>query len=291
MPSFLPFARLGRGKALVAGALAAILAACSPVAALNLLVPDTGYRVHAAIAYGQGARRKLDIYVPDGLTAPAPVLLFFYGGSWESGDRATYKAFGQAFASKGIVTVVADYRLYPEVRQAGFMQDAAAALAFVHAHAAAYGGDPGRIFVSGHSAGAYNAVMLAADPRYIRAAGGDLSWIHGVIGISGPYDFLPLTDPHLIDIFGGAHNRQAMPIAHVDGPRPPALLATGDGDSTVDPGNTVRMAARWRSQGGMVREIHYPRVGHIGIILSLAPGFRGRTSLRQDMVDFIRRTP
>ena len=105
-------------RVLIAGA-ALLLSCCSPFTAINLLVPAKGYTLHAGLAYGKDARQKLDIYVPDGLKAPAPVILFFYGGSWESGDRATYKAFGQAFASKGIVTVVADYRLYPEVRQAG----------------------------------------------------------------------------------------------------------------------------------------------------------------------------
>jgi acetyl esterase/lipase len=273
-------------RVLIAGA-TLLLSCCSPFAAVNLLVPAQGYTVHAGLAYGADARQKLDVYVPDGLKAPAPVILFFYGGSWESGNRADYKAFGQAFASKGIVTVVADYRLYPQVKYPAFVQDGAAALVFVHAQIARYGGDPRRIFVAGHSAGAYNAVMLAADPSYLKAAGGDLSLIHGVIGISGPYDFLPLTASDLIDMFGGANNRDAMPINHVDGPRPPALLVTGDADSTVGPGNTLRMAARLKAHGTPVTEIHYPGVGHIGIILSLVPGFRGKTSLRQDMLDFI----
>jgi acetyl esterase/lipase len=275
-------------KALLLAGLFAFLSACSPVAALNLLVPRGGYDVQGGIAYGADPRQKLDVYVPQGLKGPAPVLLFFYGGAWSSGRRDAYLAFGQAFASKGIVTVVADYRLYPQVKYPAFVQDAASALAWVHGHIAEHGGDPGRIFVAGHSAGAFNAVMLASEPKFIEAVGGKLDWIRGVIGVAGPYDFLPLTEAQYIDIFHGAHNEDAMPINHVDGKRPPMLLAAGEADATVGPGNADRMAARLKSFGNQAQVIKYPGIGHIGIILSLAPGFRGRTTLRQDMLDFIR---
>src|ERR1700679_2349691 len=139
--------KLGRiflGVAML-GALAA--ASCSPVTVLNLLVPRGGYHVLRDLPYGAGARQKLDLYVPDGLKAPAPVILFFYGGSWQSGSKATYLAFGQAFASRGIIVAVADYRVYPQVRYPAFVEDGASALAFVHAHVAQQGGDPARIFV------------------------------------------------------------------------------------------------------------------------------------------------
>jgi acetyl esterase/lipase len=274
-------------KAALLAGLTALLSACSPFAAINLLVPRAGYGVHRDIAYGADPRQKLDIYVPDGLTAPAPVLLFFYGGSWESGNRGDYLAFGQAFASKGIVTVVADYRLYPKVRWPAFVEDAAGALALVHRDIGRYGGDPSRVFVSGHSAGAYNAVMLASDPRYLKAVEGDFSWIRGVIGIAGPYDFLPLKEDDLIDIFHGPNNRDILPIVHVDGPRPPMLLIHGTADTTVGPQNTSTMARVLQSHGSAAQTIFYKDVGHIGIILSLLPGFRGKTPLREDMAKFI----
>jgi acetyl esterase/lipase len=274
-------------RALKAAFLAALLSACSPLGAVNLLVPNRGYTVRAGLAYGPDPRQKLDVYIPDGLKGPAPVLLFFYGGSWKSGNRADYKGFGQAFASKGFVTVVADYRLYPQVKFEGFVADGARALAFVHAHAADYGGDAGRLFVSGHSAGGYNAVMLASDPQYLKAAGADLSMIKGVIGIAGPYDFLPLTDPDYIAMFHGASNAGSMPINHIDGPRPPMLLIAGDADSVVRPGNADRMAAKLKSTGNSAAAVHYAGVGHIGIILSLLPGFRGNTPLREDITTFI----
>ncbi len=265
-----------------------LLAACSPAALINLAVPRAGYHVERDLAYGADPRQKLDLYVPGKLTAPAPVVLFFYGGSWKSGTKSLYRAFGQAFASQGMIVAVADYRLYPQVRYPAFVQDGAQAFAWLHAHAAAHGGDPNRLFLAGHSAGAYIAVMLAADPRYLAAAGADLAQIRGVIGIAGPSDFQPLTDQDLIDIFGGADRRQTQPIDYIDGPRPPMLLAAGTDDTTVSPGNTSRLAAKLRAFGTMVEEKHYPGAGHIGVLLSLVPGLRGRTALYQDMLAFLR---
>ena len=268
--------------------LMALLAACTPSPALlNVLVPRTGYHVVRDLAYGDGPRRKLDVYVPDHLAGNAPVLVFFYGGSWQFGSRDQYLAFGQAFASLGIVTVVADYRLYPEVTYPAFVEDGAQAVAWVHAHIAQYGGDPQRLFVSGHSAGGYNAVMLGSDPKYLKAAGGDLSWLRGVIGIAGAYDFLPLTDPDYIAIFHGPMNRESMPVSHIDGKRPPMLLAWGLADGTVGAKNIDNMEARLKAVGSPVETHRYPGTGHIGIILSLIPGFRGRTTLRDDMARFI----
>ena len=271
----------------VAAGLAAVRSACSPLALLNLLVPRSAFVVHRGIAFGADPCQRLDVYVPRALAGPTAVLLFFHGGGWQGGRRGDYLAFGQVFASAGIVTVVADYRLYPQVKYPAFVADAAAALAWLHAHAADYGGDPARLFVSGHSAGAYNAVMLASEPAFLEVQGGKLSWIRGVIGIAGPYDFLPMEQKEYVDIFHGRNNLDSMPVNHVTGARPPMLLVTGSRDRTVSPRNTKSMAARLRAFGSAVAEIHYAGIGHVGILLSLLPGFRRLTSLRQDMLDFI----
>ena len=270
-------------------ALAGLLTACSPLKAVNLLVPRTGYTVRQAIAYGPEPRQKLDVYIPDGLKGPAPVLLFFYGGGWQSGSRADYAGVGQAFASEGIVTLVADYRLYPQATFPAFVEDAARAAVFAHAHVAEWGGDPKRLFVAGHSAGAYNAVMLGSDPSYLKTAGADLSWIAGIIGIAGPYDFLPLTDPSYTAIFHGRNNRIILPIAHIgDAPHHPAmLLITGGADGTVGPGNSTRMAAALKAHGDRAEVITYRGIGHIGIIASLLPPLRFTAPLRRDMLRFI----
>ena len=271
----------------IAALLGALLAACSPVSLLNLAVPRSGYHVVRDLAYGAAARQKLDLYVPDAPPPNMPVILFFYGGSWESGSKDLYLALGQAFASQGIMVAVADYRLFPQARYPAFIQDSAQAFAYVRAQAARYGGDPARLFLAGHSAGAYNAMMLVADGTYLRQAGADIGQVCGVIGIAGPYNFLPLTDRHLITIFGGANRPETQPITHVDGRRPPMLLAAGADDTTVSPRNSSDLAEKLRSFDSPVRLVTYPGIGHIGIILSLAPGFRGRTSLRSDIVQFV----
>jgi acetyl esterase/lipase len=277
--------KLGKTFAVLTGL---VLSACAPVSLLNtLLVPSGGYGVKKDIAYGSDPRQKLDIYIPDGLNAPAPVIVFFYGGSWQMGDKSMYPFFGQAFASKGIVTVVVNYRLYPQVKFPGFVEDGANAFRFVHDQIADYGGDPKRLFLAGHSAGAHIAVMLASNLSYLKAAGADPDWIRGTIGIAGPYDFLPLTDPKIIALFGGDRVPETQPINFVDGKRAPMLLVCGTDDETVNHKNTTRMAAKLEKFGNRVEVHQYPGIGHIGIILSLAPGFRGNTTLRDDMVKFV----
>ncbi|HWA30483.1 MAG TPA: alpha/beta hydrolase, partial [Rhizomicrobium sp.] len=218
---------------------------------------------------------------------PAPVLLFFHGGSWQFGDKDQYRALGQAFATKGIVTVVANYRLYPPDGFPTFVEDGAAAFRHVQQHVAEVGGDPARIFIAGHSAGAHIAAMLAANGAYLRAVGSDPSAPRGIIGIAGPYDFLPIRDSVLIELFGGDSVPETQPIHFVDGKRAPMLLAHGRDDTTVGAGNSKRLAQKLQSFGSEVVVRYYHKTGHIGILLSLAPGFRKRTTLYQDMLAFI----
>lgn len=277
-------------KAGFAALMTALQVACSPISLLNLTVPRSGYHLVRDLAYGPDPRQRLDFYVPDAGSTKMPIMLFFYGGSWQTGTKETYLALGQAFASKNIIVAVADYRLYPQIRYPTFLEDSARAFAYVRDHVMRYGGDPRRLFLAGHSAGAYNAVMLAADESYLRDAGADVGQVCGVIGIAGPYNFLPLTDSHLIAMFGGANRSETLPVTYIDGKRPHMLLATGTDDATVSPGNSFDLAAKLKSFGSAVQLITYPGVGHIGIILSLAPGFRARTTLRDDIVRFVEST-
>ena len=223
------------------------------------------------ISYADGARRKLDVYQPRG-AANAPVIVFFYGGRWLSGTKDWYRLFAAALAARGYVVVVPDYRLYPEVKFPDFLMDGAKALRWTHDNVATFGGDPQRMFVMGHSAGAYIAAMLALDPQWLDGAGLDAARdIAGLIGISGPYDFLPLRDPTLIDIFGGANRPDTQPISFADGRKPPALLVTGDADSVVDPGNSTRLADRLRRNGNDATEVIYRRLGHMTVLAGFAP--------------------
>jgi len=267
----------------LAAAGSGVLSASAPL--FNLAIPKRGYALRRDIVYGNAPRARLDLYVPDGLQQAAPVLLFFHGGSWQSGNKNMYRFFGQAFASVGILVAVADYRLYPQVKYPVFVEDGAAAVNFLRAAIAQHGGDPARLFLSGHSAGAYIAAMLACNPAF----GVDRARIRGVIGIAGAYDFLPLYDPVLIDIFGGDRVMATQPIKYARNPSPPMLLAHGTKDRTAGAGNSRRMAKRLREAGNEVELIEYPGVSHLGMMRALAPGFREHTPLHADMLSFIAR--
>ena len=277
-----------RRLGLLAGGL---VAGCSPVGLLNTMVPTDHFQRTAALPYGAHARHKLDVYRPGTTEKGAPVVVFFYGGSWESGRREDYLFVGEALASIGAVAVVADYRIYPEVRFPAFLDDAARAVAWARQNASDYGGDPGRLFVMGHSAGAHIAMMLATDPQYLAAVGLSPGALQGAIGLAGPYDFLPLTSARLQEIFGAESEwPKSQPVNFVTGHEPPMLLATGDEDDTVKPRNTTALAARVRAAGGRVTEIIYPKEGHRGIVVGLSAPFRSRGRVFDDVGAFIRQT-
>jgi len=266
------------------------LAACSKASFLNALITRDGYSVKRDIAYGEHPRHRLDLYVPHGVQR-APIIVFYYGGSWQYGSKNDYRFLGQAFAEKGFITAVVDYRLYPEVKFPAFVEDGARAFAHIHAHAAQWGGDPERVYVAGHSAGAYIAMMVGGDPSYLASVGGNRSDVRGVIGIAGPYDFLPFTDDAIKAIFSTATDAETQPINHLTAPMPPVFLATGERDVDVDPRNSHRVEAKLISMGSEVIAHRYVEAGHIGIILSLAQGFRSRTSLLEDIDRFVNAEP
>jgi len=259
----------------------------SPAVLLNFTAPRWGYRVERAIPYGPEARHRMDLYLPKRKADNAATVLFFYGGAFISGHRREYRFVGQALASKGIIVGIADYGLFPEHRFPQFVEDGAKAAVFLRKTLHEYGGDPNRLFVAGHSAGAYIAVMLASDGRYLREAGADLSSLAGAIGIAGPYDFLPITNPTRIEIFGGTDRLETQPIHFIDGQRPPMLLLTGDRDVNILPRNTHNMAARLREHGNDVKEIVYPGIDHFRIILGLAPLFRRVVPIRAAIARFV----
>jgi acetyl esterase/lipase len=270
-----------------------LLGACSPVDALNALAPREGQTQHFGIAYAAGPRHTLDIYAPANADGPAPVVVFFYGGHWDSGDRTQYRFVGAALAAEGIVTVIPDYRVYPEVRFPAFMEDGARAIAWTRANAASFGGDRNRIALMGHSAGAQIATLLALDPRYLRAAGADPARdIAAVVGLAGPYDFLPLHDDELKVIFGPEQAwKQSQPIDFVSASAPPMLLAAGADDDVVDPGNTLRLAAALRNAGAEATDIIYPGIGHSKLIGAMARPFTFLAPVRRDVQRFVAAAP
>ena len=255
---------------------AAALAACSPLGVVNAISPDGDSSASTAIRYGSDPRNMLDIYRPQAGSAPAPVIVFFYGGNWVSGKRSDYAFVGRALAARGFVVVVPDYRLYPQVRYPDFLVDAAAAVAWTERHAGAYGGDPSKVFVMGHSAGAYNAAMVALDPRWLGQQGVGPGSLRGWIGLAGPYDFLPIQNRTTRPVFDYPNTRpESQPLSHAGPKAPPTLLIAANSDDLVDPvRNTGALADRLRTAGVPVRELHYGGVNHYTLVASLSPTLR-----------------
>lgn len=239
------------------------------------------------VSYGPAPHQAVDVFLPRGGGGQStPIVVFFYGGRWQGGRRADYAFVGEALAARGVLTFVADYRHFPAVRFPDFMHDAAQAVAWVEAHAAEYGGDVRRLHLAGHSAGAHVAVLLATDARYLHAAGLQPRQLRGVIGIAGPYDFLPFTDADLKQVFGPESGwRDSQPVEFVDGDEPPFLLLHGANDLSVWPRNSARLAARLRAAGVPVEHRVYPGLGHVRILAALR--YPALAPTLEDVVAFV----
>lgn len=281
--------KLGRGR--LAGALLGIIAsACSPLKVFDAVVPKDGgvQLVVRDAAFGPDPRQHIDLYAPK--TRPAgtlPVIVFIYGGSWSSGTKSGYSFAGRALASRGFLVAIPDYRLVPQIRYPAFLEDNAAAVRWVRANAARYGGDPDRLVLAGHSAGAYDAAMLAVDPRWL---GADRKAVRGLVGLAGPYDFLPFDGPVVQATFGAVRDPvSTQPVTYASADDPPAFLATGDKDTTVLPRNSDALAAKLTAVGVPVERRRYPGVGHAGLVTALAKPLRGRAPVLDDVVAFAKR--
>jgi acetyl esterase/lipase len=260
------------------------LARCAPVDLLNATVPTTGLTVTRDVAFGPRPDQRMDVYRPRDARG-LPVVVFFYGGSWRMGSRGMYLFAAASLARTGAVVAVPDYRLYPTVTFPDFMADCADAVAWVAVHQNELGGGGG-LFLMGHSAGAYNAVMLGLNPVYLRAAGSSPDILAGVIGLAGPYDFLPITDKKVVPVFP-APGPAMQPITFARRDAPKLLLLTGTDDHDVRPRNSAALAARMRELGGKVETVSFSGIGHIGLITALAPLFRWRAPVLRTVADFI----
>lgn len=272
--------------------LATTLAACSPLGVLNAVSPAGAVQSTTAIRYGDNPRNTLDVYRPAAQDGKAPVLVFFYGGNWVSGKREDYAFVGRALAARGFLVVIPDYRLYPQVRYPDFLNDAAGAVAWTAREAAAYGGDPANIFVMGHSAGAYNAAMLALDPRWLGGEGMKPDMLRGWIGLAGPYDFLPVQNRTTQPVFSAPHTPpDSQPVRHVTASSPPALLIAANSDNLVNPArNTGGMAARLRAAQVPVREVYYDGVTHTTLVASLSTSLQRLAPTLDAVEAFVRTT-
>lgn len=246
-----------------------------------------------AIPFGT-AGQTLDVWRPAGpaVVGPAagerPVLIFYYGGGWVHGDRRAYAFAARAFAKAGFVVVVPDYRKVPGVRFPAFVQDAAEAVKWTRDHVREYGGDRTRIATAGHSAGAYAAVLLAMDPRWLTAIGVDPHIVKAAVGLCGPYDFFPFAKKRSIDAFAGvADGPSTQPIRYARAGLPPLMLVTASRDTQVRPYNAVNLARALRRAGSPVAFRDYRGLTHEEVAMALSKPFRGRAPVLADSVAFL----
>ena len=273
------------------------LAACSPVRLVNALTPTFGLTKTANVSYlpDNNPRHLLDVYQPADsgeATKARPVVIFFYGGAWQDGSRGDYLFVAEALTQRGYVVVIPDYRVYPEVRYPDFLSDGAAAVAWTTANIERFGGDRSRLFLMGHSSGAHIAAMVALDPTYLSAQKVRSTSIKGLIGLAGPYDFLPLTEPNVIALFATEKNlAMTQPISYVKLPNVvsmPVLLLHGDADTRVRPKNSINLARELRAAGAKVEFDLLPGINHTSIIAKFTRVLRGDGKVVDRVDRFIR---
>ena len=271
-------------------AISALLSTCSGPMLLDRLDGVTpgagGSRAASNIPFGSHAQ-TLDVW-RNGAAKPggAPVLVFFYGGGWVQGTAREYGWVARAYASKGFVVVMPDYRKVPQVRFPAFVQDAADAVKWTQDNIAKYGGDPERIGVAGHSAGAHSVAMLALDPRWLAAVGAPGA-IKAAVGLSGPYDFFPFTGRATAAMGGWPRPPETQPINYARKDAPPMMLVTGTDDTTVRPKNARNLFRRLSDTGALVVEKEYPGLGHEDIAMALSLPFRGKAPVLDDSSAFL----
>lgn len=250
-----------------------------------------GAGVQTGVVYDSSHQLSLDVYQPQGVQ-DAPLVVFFYGDRWQHGTRAEYAYVGQALAARGFVAMVAEYRMYPPATWKEFLGDSAGAVVWARKHAAEYGADPDKLFVMGYSAGAYNAVMLGLDPQWLKAAGGSRSQLAGVIGISGPYDFVPITAPDLRTIFWPPSGfAKTQPVYWADGHNPPMLLIASRANKVANPADTEKLYNRIKQAGGPVTKLFYQGLSNSDTVRVLAIGRQDRADEMKNIAAFIHNTP
>lgn len=286
---------VGAGAALSAPAVVSstgFVAMTGLIKAFSWAVSEWDVRAETGIAYGPLPRQQLDIYRPRD-SDDGPIAIFVYGGSWTAGERGMYGFVGAALASRGITTVVPDYRLAPEVLFPTFVEDTALAVWWTAQNMRRPDGSQRDIVLIGHSAGAHIAALIAYDPSYLAALAPDMTRPIGFIGLSGPYAFDPTTWPTTKDIFVGLSSPDvARPVVFAGRALgPPAFLFHGKDDTIVEPKASVAMQAALRNAGTPV-QLEIPEgFGHVGTVQAIARPFRWRAPVLETMLEFIMKLP
>lgn len=266
---------------------------CTKLGVVNALLPqdDATATVIKGVAFGEHERQKLDVYIPNAVAESnyirLPVVMFIYGGSWNDGRRQDYEFVGRALNASGFVAVLPDYQLVPEIRYPEFVLDGARALRWVHDNIAAYGGDPERLFLAGHSAGAYNAVMLTMADELLAEHSLPVPPVLGFAGLAGPYDFLPLGSRATKAAFRDVTDLEVtQPVNLITASTPPLLLIHGTDDDLVWIKHSRALHAAADRVGSTSTLKEYEGIGHIKLLLSLSTAFRNDAPTLNDMVAF-----
>lgn len=261
--------------------------ACSPLTLVDATLPQGDWRQLESVAYGSAPRQKMDIYLPVE-DEPKALLIFFYGGGWESGDRADYRFVAAAFTAAGYAVAIPDYRVYPEARYPAFLEDAAQAVSALTAHPDIAAIAPEKTFIAGHSAGAWISVMLALEARWLQAVGVDPDRLAGVIGMAGPYDFDPRLYRTTRQSFGHVEAIElSQPVHFARAGGAPLFLLHGAADTTVEAVDSRILAERVRTAGGRADYLFYEDIGHARIVGALAPQLTWIAPVQADMVQFM----
>ncbi|MEO5596695.1 MAG: alpha/beta hydrolase [Lysobacteraceae bacterium] len=272
-------------RALLALPAALLLGACSKLffTVQNVKVDDSSIQ---SVVFDSAHDLSLDVHRAKNASGKVPVVVFIHGGSWQTGTRQDYRFVGQSLSNAGMLVFVPDFRQAPQVAFPAFVEDSARAVAWARNHASQYGGDPSRIFLIGHSSGAHITAMLGTDAQYLKAVGMQPRDLAGIVGLSGPYDFLPITDPKLKPIFNPLSRWPlSQPVNFVDGDEPPFLLVQGTSDSTVRPRNTTSLAAKLGAQNEPVQVEMVEGAGHLTTLLEAT---KDDSNVRARVLEFVR---
>ncbi len=277
-----------RGSRLISLLACSLLGGCSLVEFGVANAPDAfaGVRSHRDLSYGADPRQRLDVYTPR-QASNRPVVIFWYGGSWVKGSKAQYRFVGTTLAERGVVAVLPDYRLYPQVTFPAFDADGARAVAWVEQHAREFGGDPGNIVLMGHSAGGHTAAFLALNHAFLRKYGADPQCVSGLVGLSGTYELVPDSDELRATFPAPYTEADWQPIRFVDGDAPPTLLLHGLADREVLPREAQDLRDALTRAHVPVALHLYPHRGHAATVASFALIARWRTPALTETLDFI----
>jgi len=267
------------------------ISGCSALQVISDTSPSSHYQKTSAIRYADGDQGLLDYYEPVEVASTAPTIVFFYGGGWRDGKRQNYEFVASALTQAGFRVVIPDYRRYPEVQFPAFMHDAAKAVAWTHGvleEQEKGSGGTVEIYLMGHSAGAHIAALLATDSSYLTRESVPSETIVALIGLSGPYDFLPVDSGYLQEVFPEGQRAASQPINFVSAATPPSLLIHGEDDDVVEPGNSERFAQALEAAGVAVELKRYPGTGHGRVAAALAPQLDFLSDTLEDTIRFIK---